>query len=119
MASTKAFLEAVLERLANPEITFRPMMGEYVIYYRGKVVGGIYDDRFLLKKTKSALAIANDLERPLATDIPYEGGKETLVPDLIDLETTRRLIEAIADDLPEPKKKRSSADRTSGNRKRL
>ena len=62
------------------DISYRPMMGEYIIYYRGKIVGGIYDDRWLVKKTKSALELM-----PVAIcDFPYEGAKEMLLVDKID-----------------------------------
>lgn len=55
MASSKDYLDFVLEQLSElDDITYRAMMGEYIIYYRGKVVGGIYDDRFLVKNTQSA-----------------------------------------------------------------
>lgn len=50
MASSKKFLSFIMEQLSElPEIAFRPMMGEYVLYYRDKVIGGVYDDRFLVK----------------------------------------------------------------------
>ena len=103
MASTKAYLDFVLEQLAGAEeIAFRPMMGEYVLYCRGKVVGGVYDDRLLLKPTPSALLLMPDAER----DIPYDGAKEMLVADVDDAARTCRVIEAIAADLPAPKPKR-------------
>ena len=105
MASGRDYLDYVLEQLRDlPDLSYRPMMGEFVIYSQGKVVGGIYDDRFLLKKTKSALELLKDTE--IQTAIPYEGAKEMLVADIDDKEMTCRLIEAIADDLLEPKKKR-------------
>ncbi len=78
------------------------MMGEYVLYYRGKVIGGIYDDRLLLKPTKAAEAIMPDAER----DIPYDGAKEMLLVDVDDREALTQLIEAMYPELPEPKKRR-------------
>ena len=76
MASSKEYLEFVLEQLAElDEITYRAMMGEYIIYYRGKIVGGIYDDRLLVKKTSTAL----ELMPEAICDIPYEGAKEMRV----------------------------------------
>ena len=106
MASSKEFLDYVLERLGEEaDLSCRPMMGEYVIYARGKVVGGIYDDRFLLKKTKGALELLKDIGN-IQTAIPYEGAKEMLAADIDDRELTCRLIEAIVNDLPEPKKKK-------------
>ena len=97
MASTREYLEFVLEQLSAVEgITYRPMMGEYIIYCGGKVIGGVYDDRFLVKPTKSAKALLPDT--PLET--PYEGAKEMFLPDIDDKELLARLIPAIAADLP-------------------
>jgi len=63
MASSKEYLDFILEQLSElEEITYRQMMGEYILYYRGKVIGGVYDDRFLVKQTKSALAMMPDAE---------------------------------------------------------
>ncbi|MBR0088463.1 MAG: TfoX/Sxy family protein, partial [Clostridia bacterium] len=73
MASTKEYLEFILEQRSNlEEISYRAMMGEYIIYYRGKVVGGIYDDRFLIKPTKSAVNMMPNADM----ELPYEGAKE-------------------------------------------
>ena len=73
MASSKAYLDFVLEQLSGlEEITYRAMMGEYIIYYRGKIVGGVYDDRLLVKPTKSAVSLM-----PTTTyELPYEGAKK-------------------------------------------
>lgn len=77
-------------------------MGEYIIYYRGKVVGGIYDDRFLLKSTKSATAMMPNADM----ELPYEGAKEMLLVDDVDNRAfLRELIEAMYPELPAPKKK--------------
>ena len=84
-------------------ITYREMMGEFILYYHGKVIGGIYDDRFLVKPTKSAVAMMPDADR----EIPYEGAKEMLLVDNVDnREFLRDLLTAMYDELPEPKKKR-------------
>ena len=103
MASTKAYLDFILEQLSElDEITYRAMMGEYIIYYRSKVVGGIYDDRFLVKPTKSAVAMMPDADM----ELPYEGAKEMILVDNVEnKEFMRDLLEAMYDELPVPKKK--------------
>ena len=104
MPSSKEYLDYVADQLRETDdVTVRPMMGEYLLYYRGKVVGGIYDDRFLVKDTPSARALM-----PTATTaLPYEGGKEMLlVSDPDDRELLRGLFEGIYSDLPEKKKKK-------------
>ena len=107
MATTKEYLNFVLEQLSPlGDVSARPMMGEYVLYHTGKVVGGIYDDRLLVKQTPSAFNIMRESGRELATDIPYPGAKALLVPDIDDRELTCRLIRAIAADLPAPKPKK-------------
>lgn len=81
MASSKKYLDFVLDQLSElAEVFHRAMMGEYIIYYRGKVIGGIYDDCFLVKPTKSALAVMPDAKR----ELPYEGAKEMLLIDDVD-----------------------------------
>jgi len=104
MASSKEYLEYVLEQLSSlDDITYRAMMGEYIIYYQGKIVGGIYDDRFLVKLTKSAL----DLMPDAARESPYEGAKEMLlVEDVDDRDFLNDLLNAMVDELPAPKKKK-------------
>ena len=104
MASSKDYLEYILDQLsALDEISYRSMMGEYIIYYRGKVVGGIYDDRFLVKPVKSALAMMPDAD----LELPYEGAKEMLlVDDVENRELLRELLEAMYPELPAPKKKK-------------
>lgn len=102
MATSNDYLAFVLDQLSGlQEISHRAMMGEYVLYYRGKVIGGIYDDRVLLKPTKAAEAVIPDAER----DIPYDGAKEMLLVDVDDKETLTQLIEAMYPELPEPKKR--------------
>lgn len=103
MASSKEYLEFVLEQLSNvDEISYRAMMGEYIIYCRGKVVGGIYDDRFLVKQTKSAKRLLPEA----SLELPYEGAKEMLLADVDNRELLYELMNAMADELPAPKKKR-------------
>ena len=103
MASSTEYLEFILEQLSElDEITSRAMMGEYIIYYRGKIVGGIYDDRFLVKPTKSAVKLMPDAEM----ELPYEGAKEMLlVEDIDDRVFLCGLLNAMAEELPAPKKK--------------
>lgn len=109
MASSKEYLEFVLEQLAGAEeITYRPMMGEYILYCRRRVIGGVYDDRLLLKPTNTALRLLADAGLPVQTDIPYDGAKALLVADIDRQELLCRMAEGIADDLsaPAPKKRR-------------
>ncbi len=100
MASSKEYRDFILEQLSPAgDVSSRAMMGEYVIYYRGKVVGGIYDDRFLVKPTKGAAAMMPNAVR----ELPYEGGKEMLlVEDVEDRGCLRGLLEALYADLPAP-----------------
>ena len=103
MASTKEYLDFVLEQLSLlDDISSRAMMGEFIIYFRGKIVGGIYDNRFLVKNIKSAREKMPDA--PL--ELPYEGAKQMLlVDDVENKEFLRNLLEAMYDELPVPKKK--------------
>ena len=98
MASSKDYLEYILDQLSGLDgITYRAMMGEYIIYYRGKVVGGIYDDRFLVKPVKAAVTMMPyaDLE------LPYEGAKEMLlVDDVENGEFLCELLKAMYPELP-------------------
>ena len=104
MASTKEYLEFVLEQLRDVEdITYRAMMGEYIIYCRGKIIGGIYDDRFLVKPVPSAKRLMP--EAPF--ELPYEGAKEMLpVENIDDSEFLSELVYAMLDELPAPKPKK-------------
>lgn len=104
MASSKEYLEFVLEQLSElDEITYKAMMGEYIIYYRGKIIGGIYDDRLLVKSVKSAISLMDDAKY----ELPYEGAKEMLLVDNIDSkEFITNLFDSMYDELPAPKKKR-------------
>ena len=103
MSSTKAYLNFVLEQLAElGDVSVRPMMGEYVLYHTGKVVGGIYDDRFLVKPVRSAAVLMPEA----ATEVPYEGAKEMLLVDNVeDKEFLRELLETMYEELPPPRKK--------------
>ena len=104
MASSTEYLDFILDQLSGlDDITSRKMMGEYIIYYRGKVVGGIYDDRFLVKPTKSAVAMMPDADM----ELPYEGAKEMLLVDnLENREFLRDLLAAMYDELPAPRKRK-------------
>lgn len=104
MASSKEYLDFILEQLSGlEEITYRSMMGEYIIYYRGKIVGGIYDDRFLVKPVKSAIAYMPNA----VYELPYDGAKEMLLVDDVDnKEFLIGLFDAMYDDLPVPKSKK-------------
>ena len=104
MASSKQYLEFILEQLSNlKDISYRAMMGEYIIYYKGKIIGGIYDDRFLVKPTKSAITMM-----PNATmEIPYDSAKEMLLVDEVDnKDFLTKLFNAMYKELPVPKKKK-------------
>ena len=103
MASSKAYLDFILDQLSGlDEISCRTMMGEYVLYYRGKIIGGIYDDRFLVKPTPSARAMMPQAEM----ELPYEGAKEMLVVDNVESrEFLTALVDAMYDELPTPKKR--------------
>lgn len=107
MASTKAYLDFLLEQLAELEgITVRPMMGEYILYCRGKVVGGVYDDRLLLKPTPAALRLMDEAELDVQMELPYEGAKEMILADVDRRELLCRMVQGIAEELPAPKKKK-------------
>ena len=101
MPSSKEYLDFVLEQCDG--LSARAMMGEYVLYYGGKVVGGVYDNRLLVKPTKSAVAMLPDASR----ERPYEGAREMLlVEDIEDRELLKKLFDAMYEELPEPKRKR-------------
>ena len=104
MASSKEYLAFILDQLSGmDEISHRAMMGEYIIYFRGKIVGGIYDDRFLVKPTKSAKAMMPEAD----LEVPYEGAKEMLLVDNVEnRDFLRDLLEAMYDELPAAKKKK-------------
>ena len=102
MASSKEYLDFIMDQLADlEEVTARKMMGEYIIYYRRKIVGGIYDDRFLVKPVPAAVALMPDAQK----ELPYEGAKEMLLVDNVDnREFMCNLLRAMYDELPATKK---------------
>ena len=102
MASSKDYLEYILDQLSGlDDVSCRAMMGEYIIYYRGKIVGGIYDDRFLVKPVKAAVAMMPNAD----LELPYEGAKEMLlVDDVENREFLCDLLDAMYPELPAPKK---------------
>lgn len=103
MASSKEHLEYILEQLSElDDITYRAMMGEYIIYYKGRIAGGIYDNRFLVKPIKAAVKLLPDAPH----EKPYEGAKEMLlIENTDDRELLAKLFRAMYDELPVPKKK--------------
>ncbi len=104
MSSSKEYLNFILEQLSElEEITYRTMMGEYIIYYHGKIVGGIYDDRFLVKPVRSAIEYMPNAEY----ELPYDGAKEMLLVDDVDnKEYLTGLFNSMYDELPTPKPKK-------------
>ncbi|MBR3039795.1 MAG: TfoX/Sxy family protein [Lachnospiraceae bacterium] len=104
MASTKEYLDFVLEQLSGlNEVSFRAMMGEYILYYRGKVFGGIYDDRLLVKRVPVAVKLMPDA----SMELPYDGAKEMILVDDVDnREFLCKLIESMWEELPEKKRKK-------------
>ena len=104
MASSKEYLDFILDQLSGLDgVSYRAMMGEYIIYYRDRIPGGIYDDRFLVKPVPAALALLPDAER----EIPYPGGKEMLLVDNVDDRFfLEELLEAMYGELPATKKRK-------------
>ena len=103
MASSKSYLKFIMDQLSGLDgISWRAMMGEYILYYKGKIIGGIYDDRFLVKLTKSAVSMM-----PKATkELPYEGAKEMLPVDDVENRTfLEALLTAMYEELPAQKKR--------------
>lgn len=98
MATSKEYFDYVLDQLSLlDDISSRKMMGEYILYYKGKIFGGIYDDRFLIKKTESVLnLLGNAVE-----EIPYGGAKPMILVDEVDnKEFLKNLIERVYSELP-------------------
>ena len=110
MASTKEYLTFVLDQLSGLNgITWRGMMGEYILYFRGRIVGGIYDDRLLVKPVPAALGLMPDAPR----ELPYPGAKEMLLVEDVDNRFfLRDLFRAMYDELPPPKKKTGGKTKT-------
>ena len=101
MASSEEYLEYVLDLLADvPEVTTRRMMGEYLLYASGKLFGGVYDDRFLVKDTVASRALLS------ASEVPYEGASEMLLVDVENRDAVAALVADMLLELPEPKKSR-------------
>ena len=110
MASSKDYLDFILDQLSGlDEITYKAMMGEYILYYRGKIIGGIYDDRLLVKPVKSAITLIPEA----LCELPYEGAKEMLLVEWVgDREFLCGLVQARYEDLPEAKKRKASKNNT-------
>ncbi len=103
MPSSKSYLAYITDQLSDvPAVSCRPMMGEYLLYVGGKLIGGLYDDRLLLKPTAEARSLLPDAR----TEKPYEGaGDMLLVEDTDDRELLAALVLATAEALPERKKR--------------
>ena len=103
MASDKEYMDYIMEQLSELEdVSWRAMMGEYIIYYRGKIIGGVYDNRFLVKPVKSALSMMPEAAR----ELPYEGAKEMLLVDNVENRGfLRELIESMYEELPASKRR--------------
>ena len=104
MSSSKTYLDFILDQLSSlNDISYKAMMGEYIIYYQGKIIGGIYDDRFLVKVTESAKRLMPNA----SLELPYDGAKEMLLVDNVDnSDFLNELFNAMVDELPSPKKKK-------------
>ena len=104
MPSDKDYLQFILEQLSDiKDISYRAMMGEYILYYQGKIFGGIYDNRLLVKPVEAAVSLMPQAKR----ELPYDGGREMLlVEDVEDKAFLYQLITAMADELPLPKKRK-------------
>ena len=104
IASSKGYLDFILEQLSElTDITYKSMIGEYIIYYQGKIVGGIYDDRFLVKPVKSAIKLMPNADY----ELPYEGAKEMLLVDDVDnKDFLAALFNSMYEELPAPKVKK-------------
>lgn len=109
MASSKEYLTFILEQLSGLEgVSYRAMMGEYVLYFRDKIIGGLYDDRLLVKPVPSALSLMPSAKY----ELPYEGAKEMLLVDDVDnREFLCNLFLSMYDELPAPKKKKTASQK--------
>lgn len=103
MASSRQYLDFVLEQLSDLDgVTYRAMMGEYILYFQGRIFGGIYDDRLLVKPVPSAVSLMPSARR----EAPYEGAKEMiLVDDVDDGKLLTKLVRSMYDELPASKRK--------------
>ncbi|WP_277047837.1 TfoX/Sxy family protein [Solobacterium moorei] len=104
MASGKEYLDFILEQVSELDnVSYKAMMGEFIIYYKGKIIGGIYDDRLLVKPVQSAINYMPNA----VYELPYDGAKEMLLVDEVDnKEFLIGLFDAMYDDLPVPKPKK-------------
>ena len=104
MASSKEYLDFILEQVSELDnVSYKAMMGEFIIYYKGKIIGGIYDDRLLVKPMQSAINYMPNA----VYELPYDGAKEMLLIDDVDnKEFLIGLFDAMYDDLPAPKLKK-------------
>jgi len=104
MASSKEYLDFILEQVSELDnVSYKAMMGEFIIYYEGKIIGGIYDDRLLVKPVQSAINYMPNA----VYELPYDGAKEMLLVDDVDnKEFLIGLFDAMYDDLPAPKPKK-------------
>lgn len=103
MASSEGYLAYVMDLLSDvPDVRHRKMMGEYVLYASGKVFGGIYDDRFLVKIAPASKRLLSDASEQL----PYEGAKPMLLIDFEDRDRLAKLVESMLPELPEPRKRK-------------
>ena len=104
MASSKEYLGFILEQVSELDnVSYKAMMGEFIIYYKGKIIGGIYDDRLLVKPVQSAINYMPNA----VYELPYDGAKEMLLIDDVDnKEFLIGLFDAVYDDLPAPKPKK-------------
>lgn len=101
MASTPEYLEYVLDPLTGvPKISARKMMGEYLLYASGRLFGGVYDDRLLVKDAEASRALLS------AEEVPYEGASSKLLVDVVDADVISAMVQAMLLELPEPKKRR-------------
>ena len=103
MASSREYLEFILGQLSGlEEITHRAMMGEYILYYRGRIFGGIYDDRLLVKPVSVAVKMMPDAEM----EPPYDGAKKMILVDDVDnRQFLCELVESMWEELPKKKEK--------------
>lgn len=106
MPSSRGYLEYILDQVSGlDDVSYRAMMGEYVLYYRGKIVGGIFDDRLLVKPTNTAIFHMPDA----SYELPYEGAKEMLLVDNVDSKDfLMQLFDILYEELPAPKKKKQA-----------
>lgn len=107
MASSREYLQFILEQLSELEdISYRAMMGEFIIYYRGRIAGGVYDDRLLVKRVDAAVRYMPSA----VSEPPYPGAKEMLVVDNVDdRQYLTGLFEAMYPELPGPKPKKKKS----------